>query len=157
MSRERYEQHRQGIFRKVDYLDLGRPFPYPDSHFKYVFSCHVFEHIPRPILISALGEILRVMKSGGTMRVVVPDLSWFVARYTTDSADEFVRGVFEIEHGMDKNRHHWMYSFVSLKDLLEDAGFVKVSQQTYRVGNCPDIDQLDNRPDHSLFVECEKP
>ncbi len=91
------------------------------------------------------------------MRVVIPDLTWFVARYTPESADEFVKGVFEIEHGMEKNRHHWMYSFVSMKSVLEAAGFVNVSEKSYRIGNCPDIDQLDNRPDHSIFMEAEKP
>lgn len=157
MNRERFDQHREGIFRKVNYLHLGKSFPYPKSHFKYVFSCHVFEHIPRPVLAAALREILRVMKSGGTMRIVIPDLTWFVARYSPDTADEFVKGVFEIEHGMEKNRHHWMYSFVSMKSVLEAAGFVNVSEKSYRIGSCPDIDQLDNRPDHSIFMEAEKP
>lgn len=156
MDRLRYEQHRDGVFRRVEYLSLNKKFPYPDNHFEFVFSCHVFEHIPRPVLEMALLEIRRVMKSGGVMRIVVPDLSWFVKNYTSETADDFVRGVFEIEHGLEKNRHQWMYSHDTLRVLLESAGFVNVEAQSFRNGKCPNLSELDNRKDHSIFMECEK-
>jgi len=156
MSGDRLGQHHRGIFKKVHYLDLSRRFPYPDGHFDFVFSCHVFEHIPRPMLNRTLGKILRVMKPGGVMRVVVPDLSWFVAHYDPERADDFVKGVFEMENGLEKNRHHWMYSAHSLRATLGTAGFVNVKTCEYRQGKCPNLDRLDNRPDHSIFMEGEK-
>lgn len=156
MDSHRLLQHQRGIFRKVHYLDLSRRFPYPDAQFDFVFSCHVFEHIPRPILKQTLSEIRRVMKPGGVMRVVVPDLSWFVERYSPAKADDFVKGVFEMENGLEKNRHHWMYSENSLGSLLEGQGFVDLRTCKYREGRCPDLELLDNRPDHSIFMEAEK-
>jgi len=157
MDARRFAQHREGIFKKVQYLNLSKTFPYPNDQFEFVFSSHVFEHIRRPVPAETLKEILRVMKSGGTMRVAVPDLSFFVSKYSEEEADEFVRSVFEMENGMDKNRHQWMYSQVTLAAFLKKAGFVNVRKCEYRQGRCPDLERLDNRPDHSLFMEADKP
>lgn len=156
MDDARFVQHRSGVFRKIHFLNLAKPFPYPAGHFDFVFSSHVFEHIPRPVLKNTLGEILRVLKVGGTMRVVVPDLSWFVGHYSPERADEFVKGVFEMDNGLEKNRHQWMYSSNTLIALLESIGFQDVHKCVFRQGDCPDLDKLDNRPDHSLFVEGSK-
>jgi len=40
--------------------------------------------------------------------------------------------------------------------LLEKAGFAQIERMTFREGNVPDIDILDNRPDETLFVEARK-
>ncbi len=156
MDEHRLRQHEAGIFRKVNYLDLSKKFPFPSGSFQYVFSSHVFEHIPRRIMPALLAEILRVLKPGGVMRVSVPDLSYFVRNYQPADADEFVRGVFEIEQAGDKNRHQWMYSNVTMIKLLEDAGFSSVRECDFREGACPDLEKLDNRPSHSIFVEGTK-
>jgi hypothetical protein len=62
-----------------------------------------------------------------------------------------------MENGMEKNRHQWMYSRVTLAAFLKEAGFVNVRECQYREGRCPDLNLLDNRPDHSLFMEADKP
>ena len=51
--------------------------------------------------------------------------------------------------------HHFMYNSLSLARLMRECGFSEVSQQSYRVGKCPDIERLDNRPE-SLFMEAVK-
>lgn len=157
MTETRLNQHRAGVFRKVHYLNLMKPFPYPDGAFDFVFSSHVFEHIPRERMPGLLGEILRVLAPGGVMRVAVPDLSFFVNRYKPELADDFVNAVFEISQTGDKNRHHWMYSSHTLTSLLSEAGFTNVTPCAFRQGKCTDLDKLDNRPEHSLFVESSKP
>jgi len=156
MDDRRLRQHRDGVFKKVRYLNLGKPLPCPENSFRFVFSSHVFEHIPRRNLPGLLREILRVLRPGGILRVSVPDLSVLVARYVPERADDFVHAVFEIEQGHEKNRHQWMYCEPTLRKVLETAGFVDVRHCAYRKGECPDLDLLDNRPDHSLFLEASK-
>src|SRR5204862_460110 len=115
-----YRQHRAGIFRKLRYLDVSKPFPFPSNSFDFVYSSHMFEHIPKGQLSSTLREIYRVLKSGGLVRTVVPDLDYFIGQYNPQNPDEFVAGVFEIEHSATKNRHHWMYNRHSLPILLRE-------------------------------------
>ena len=157
MDQTRIDQHRDKVFNKVHYLNLAKPFPYSDGSFECVFSAHVFEHIPRKQMAGLLREILRVLSPGGVMRVSVPDLDFFIRHYQPECADDFVNAVFEISQANDKNRHHWMYSAYTLIKLLKDAGFANVRQWGFREGTCSDIDQLDNRPEHSIFVEGSKP
>lgn len=152
----RLTQHRAGIFRKVHYLDLSKPMPYPENSFCAVFSSHVFEHLPRKVFARLLQELFRVLRPGGVMRVSVPDLDYFVQAYTSESADEFVKAVFEIDHSGDKNRHQWMYTECTLRKALEAAGFKNVKRCRYQEGECPDLNELDNRPEHSLFMEAVK-
>jgi len=73
MSRQRFEQHQAGIFKKVSYLNLGKPLPFPDESFDFVFSSHVFEHISRTRMPALLGEISRILAPGG----------WFAFRFQT--------------------------------------------------------------------------
>jgi predicted SAM-dependent methyltransferase len=153
MDKRRLKQHQDGVFKKVHYLNLLKRFPFCNESVEAVFSSHVFEHIQHNKMPCVLSEILRVLKPGGVMRVGVPDLGFFIRNYKPDSADEFVKAVFEIENGFEKNRHQWMYSEATLVKLLASAGFGNVEVKSYRQGKCPDLEILDNRPEHTLFVE----
>jgi ABC-type transport system substrate-binding protein len=50
-----------------------------------------------------------------------------------------------------------MYDFDLLKQLLESAGFTDVSRCGFKTGKVPDIAELDNQPDVSVYVEAVKP
>jgi predicted SAM-dependent methyltransferase len=54
--------------------DLRKGIPYPDGHFDVVYHSHVLEHMTNFQGKLFMTETLRVLKSGGTVRVVVPDL-----------------------------------------------------------------------------------
>lgn len=157
MSEDRLQQHKLGIFRNVEYLNLFKPLPYAESTFRHVFSSHVFEHLPRAKLALLLRELHRVLRPGGTMRVSVPDLTIMVKNYSEQDGDAFVNAIFEIDHANAKNRHHWMYNECSMRVILSAAGFTNITRCRYRQGKCPDLELLDNRPEHSLFMEADKP
>jgi predicted SAM-dependent methyltransferase len=53
-----------------------------------VFCSHVFEHIPHTKLPLVLSEINRVLKSGGTLRLLTPDLKKIAKAYI-DNDEEF--------------------------------------------------------------------
>lgn len=51
--------------------DLGNvPYPFPDNEFDLVVSRHVIEHVPD--VMAFVGELYRVTKHGGTVRLVTP-------------------------------------------------------------------------------------
>jgi len=156
MSRERYEEHRRGTFSKVRYMNAARPFPYPTGTFDNVFTCHMLEHLYRSQAERCLQEIFRVLKPGGLLRVVVPDLDMLVRAYDQRDPSPLLEAIYVSYQPRDKNRHHWMYTAESLSALLTSVGFHDVERVAYQQGRCPDIDVLDSRPHESLFMEAIK-
>ncbi|MEM9703666.1 MAG: class I SAM-dependent methyltransferase, partial [Planctomycetota bacterium] len=54
--------------------DLRDPLPFEDGAYDFVYHSHVLEHF-RPADVPAfLSECRRVLRPGGVLRVVVPDL-----------------------------------------------------------------------------------
>jgi len=83
-------------------IDLLKKFPIADNSYLSCYSSHVLEHLPRSHASRFLGEIYRILRPGGEIRIVVPDLEGIVRRY-----------LFELESALEGNsdarsRHEWM-------------------------------------------------
>lgn len=63
------------------YLDAGKPFPFSDASFNFVFSEHLFEHLSYQQAINMLKESYRVLKPGGVFRIATPDLQFLIRLY----------------------------------------------------------------------------
>lgn len=61
--------------------DITRPLPFADASFDVVYHSHVLEHLPRALAPVFLGECRRVLREGGILRVVVPDLEQIARLY----------------------------------------------------------------------------
>jgi SAM-dependent methyltransferase len=155
LSQERFDQHRNGIFRKLTYLDVSKNFPYPPESFGAIFTCHMLEHLYPPVATHCIRECHRVLNAKGVLRIAVPDLDNLVSHYNPQTPDAFLQAVFEYGRGLEKNSHHWHYNFNSLKAALLDIGFTRVERRSFRVGDCPDVEKIDRRPE-SLFIEAYK-
>ena len=59
---------------------LGR-LPLEDATASVVYSSHFLEHVPRPMVPGLLRESQRVLKPGGRVRFVLPDLENMVRAY----------------------------------------------------------------------------
>jgi len=53
--------------------DLSKGIPLADSSVDVVYHSHVLEHLDRDVADLFMREVLRVLKQGGVLRVVVPD------------------------------------------------------------------------------------
>ena len=62
----------------------------PDESCDIVFCSHVFEHIPHTRLPFVLSEINRVLRPGGILRLLTPDLE-IIARAYVEKNDEFFK------------------------------------------------------------------
>jgi len=54
--------------------NLAKGIPFADSSVDVVYHSHVLEHLDRDVAVGFVREIARVLKPGGVLRVVVPDL-----------------------------------------------------------------------------------
>jgi SAM-dependent methyltransferase len=151
---ERYGAHRDGVFRSIRYLDVSRRFRFADDTFECVYASHMLEHLDRDVAERCLGEVHRVLRPGGTLRLAVPDLDGVIANYDPIDPDAFLDGLFEghSDRRSSASRHRWQYNAVSLRALLERVGFREIERCSYREGRCPDLEVIETRP-WSLFME----
>jgi predicted SAM-dependent methyltransferase len=141
---------------KFVHHDLGYSLPFGDATVDYVYSSHFLEHLPRKAALNLVAESHRVLRPGGVMRVVVPDLEYAVSLYPR-SREEMLRQYFFVEDDDSHYaRHKYMYDYASLAAVLGEAGFQGIQRLAYREGRTPNLDRLDNRPEDSLYVEAAK-
>jgi predicted SAM-dependent methyltransferase len=144
--------------------DLNRALPFADASVDVVYSSHALEHLSREQGKQLLYEVHRVLRSDGLLRLIVPDLEFGVRRYLqTLNGEEGTQASAHLLNWLGLcNRearapHLWMYDEPALRQLLTDAGFVRIRRCTYRQGEAPDLETLDNRPEDSLHLEAQKP
>src|SRR5262245_52010216 len=75
----------------VRHANVVRRIPVAAQTVEVLYSSHMVEHLDRQEVKRFLGEAMRVLRKGGRLRIVVPDLRWMVERYTEDGdADAFI-------------------------------------------------------------------
>lgn len=137
--------------------DLAHGVPLADSTADFVYSSHFMEHLLRKDAENFLRESYRVLKSGGTLRIVVPDLEYAVSLYSAGEKEEMLKQYFFVEDdGSYYARHKYMYDFPMLKEALEKVGFQAVRRCVFQDGVTPSLDVLDNRAEDSLFLEANR-
>jgi SAM-dependent methyltransferase len=62
--------------------DLARGIPFPADTFDVVYHSHFLEHLPRRAAKTFLADCRRVLRPGGILRIVVPDLEAIVRMYS---------------------------------------------------------------------------
>jgi predicted SAM-dependent methyltransferase len=149
----------------IQTYDLKQALPYKDSLVDYVYTSHFLEHLELKDSQRLMSEVFRILKPGGIVRVVIPDLALGARQYVAaieanpddaNAAHEFVDWLQLNRPGL-RDPHLWMYDAASLSAMLNQVGFSDVVVCEYRKGRVPDCDVLDNRPEDSLHLEAEKP
>jgi len=96
--------------------DLRKGLPYADNSYDAVYTSHVLEHLSPADARSSLREQFRVLKRGGIIRVVVPDLEGVVREYLRQ-LESIIAGTAGAEANYD-----WM-----ILELLDQTTRTKVS------------------------------
>lgn len=159
--------------------DLCDGIPAPDNSLEVIYQSHFLEHVTFKKGLFLLQECFRVLKPGGRMRLLVPDLQFWIDAYTKKHYHIFesymkleelrpmasviqtpglIFNSFLHDHG-----HKAVYDFESLLFLLTNFGFKEIHRTCYNDGNIGlhDYDILVNyeklRMQESLCIECVKP
>ena len=145
--------------------------PLEDGSVDVLYSSHMLEHLDRSEADRFISECLRVIRSGGWLRLVVPDLSFYVEAYNRrKDADELLEGLFLSRRRVLGVRrladvlvgfrgHRWMYDELSLAELVRHGGFESVEVLDPGETRIPDILGLDlsERAEDSIFLEARRP
>lgn len=146
------ESHRRRVHEFVELkkkfhivrADCKKPLPFKENSIDHIFCSHFLEHLYRDDAIGVLKGFHKILKPGGTMHVVVPDIAVYVDHYLkTGNADEFIEGttlswpkrpsfLFRLfsSIGSFGLTHLWMYDRASLTKILEEAGFTVVPKES---------------------------
>lgn len=147
--------------------DVRKPLPFPDGSAAAVYASHVLEHLYFEEGSQLVQESLRVLASGGVLRVVVPDLHAIAREYLGDrpfgplSAEmEALRPADRLNQRLlmrwptpsspsilyriydswqDFHSHKWMYDSDSLMALFRRVGFVEVKPMECHVSRIENI------------------
>lgn len=147
--------------------DLTKRLPFTDNSLNGVYIEHCLEHVSRSSCLAALREFNRILKPGGTIRVVVPDAELYIDLYIQyrngekpifpyveepPSADwtpiDSVNRIFR-DHG-----HQYAYDSITLGLLMRQAGFSDIQKVSYGVGRSDKL-LIDSpsRAIESLYME----
>ena len=150
--------------------DLRRRFPWRDGSVDYIYSSHSLEHLTREGGVHFMREAFRVLRDGGIVRVVVPDLAlevnkyvageqdardFFVSLHTVDASDRPVtKRIYSLLSGQG---HRCMYDEASLTALMRESGFACAARAPFD-SDIPSIAEVERAPqtDKALIVEGRK-
>jgi predicted SAM-dependent methyltransferase len=163
------------------YLNLTARFPFCDDTFNAIYSEHTLEHIPTDQVPQLLAECRRVLRPGGLLRLTIPDLDIYAAKYVAGDRAFFEPVIRKYAQNIKRNRkkywlvrspggvfmsravhrfyhHQWMYDFETLKSCLEELSFSKVVKQSCGKSLKPEVGAMDreDRSFETLYVEAVK-
>lgn len=156
--------------------DLVGGIPAADASLDVVYHSHMLEHLSAAEGLAFTRECFRVLRPGGLLRVLVPDLELWARNYVYGNQfffDEYRRGGLADDHetyptngavfmGMLHNHGHKMgYDFDTLKALLERCGLHRIRRTLVQQSDLPDIEVVEPyqalKVMETLAVECYKP
>lgn len=142
-----------------------------------IYCSHVLEHLSLTDFHKALEHTYRMLRPGGTFRLVVPDLEYYARQYIArlDAGDPTAslqfgrdtllgqevrpRGVKGLLSTFWGNSHHrWMWDFASISQALTAAGFTAIRRCQFNDSPDPMFRQVEaaDRFENCLAVECRK-
>jgi predicted SAM-dependent methyltransferase len=150
--------------RDVRRADVRKRIPFPDSSVACIYSSHTFEHFTYEESRAVARECFRVLKPGGILRIVVPDLGIIVRDYLAATADPMASHKFvsrlllttSVRDIVHAGAHHkQMFDARSLVHMLQGVGFVTVEVSVFGNSRIADIAEieLESRRSESLYVE----
>jgi predicted SAM-dependent methyltransferase len=117
----------------------------------------VLEHIFPSDVPNLMTSIYRVLRPGGVVRFVVPDLDLYVRGYSRENPNAMLAGILENPGRSSKNRHQMDVHRTYFGGLLKEYGFTDVTPCAYKTGKCEELELIDHRPENSIYVEGIKP
>ena len=152
--------------------DCRRSLPFRDSSVAGIRVEHFVEHLEcKEELPAFLSDCMRVLQSGGTLRIIVPDAERFLRAYCRGDLvgfhelavpepfpDDLPTRMDVVNHIFHQwHEHRWAYDFETLTDRLTRAGFARIERMSYQCSVDPMLAQdREQHSPYSLYVDAVK-
>jgi predicted SAM-dependent methyltransferase len=149
--------------------DVTRGLPFLDEYGGGIFSEHMLEHIAFSNALALLAECRRILRAGGTLRVVVPDGGLYLSEYAKHIAGSsaqmpyaegdassfpFVTPIISVNRVFRDHGHQFIWDYETLRLALLHAGFTNVKKRAFGEGVDPKLlRDTPSRRVESLYVE----
>jgi predicted SAM-dependent methyltransferase len=150
----------------VHHRNVLKGLPFAEGRVDFIYSSHTFEHFTYEQSLALTKECLRVLKPGGILRIVVPDLARLVDDYLADPAPMASHRLIQrllLGHTwrdlLHPGAHHsQMFDARSLIAMMREAGFKNPVRSCFGESLIPSVlsVELESRKSESLYVEAEK-
>ena len=153
--------------------DVTKGLPFEDNSIDYIYSSHFIEHLSFGDAIEFFKECKRVLKRGGILRIICPDLEKWINNYIQNDKQFFDKYKQQIDIDTPSNYvynlldkvntkgqimcsnfynwdHKWMWDFESMESVLKDVGFDKIRKSSSLVSNIPQVESVE-APSIELF------
>jgi predicted SAM-dependent methyltransferase len=152
------------------WLDITIGLPFPANSIDAIVASHVLEHLKERQVRKVLEESYRVLKPGGGVRFITPNLGKAIEAYVQGDMAFFsdwpdprnsMGGKFN-NYLLCRDQHRLMFDFGFLKEFLLAAGFEpcrEVSPRESRIFGAADLEEIQkgtSEDQRSLFVEAFK-
>lgn len=149
--------------------DCRKPLKFQDASVDHILCSHFLEHVYPDQARKIVRDFHRVLKKGGTLHVIVPDLAVEIDKYidnrghpeaantlikntilSHEKSPSFVFRLLEFVGGFGL-QHRWMYDQASATQLLLNAGFCLAEDTTsptehYRDDDASSVHVLVRKP-----------
>jgi predicted SAM-dependent methyltransferase len=120
-----------------DFVQDTRLLNFPDNHWDMVASSHHLEHIGRWDQEKVWKEMFRILKPGGRMEHIVPNLEWAAWKITDGQTDQHAYDVLygaQEVHGYQRelNTHFFGYTVEVAQELAKMCGLTDVVVETFK-------------------------
>jgi SAM-dependent methyltransferase len=146
--------------------DIMKGLPLDEGSIDYAVSIHALPEIHFNDQLTVLAELRRVLKTGGVLRLALPDLMKGVRAFERGDRDYFLvpdedavrMGAKFITQLIWYGYSRTLFVPEFIEELLLKAGFSHVSHCQFKqtASSFEEIVALDNREAESLFVEASK-
>lgn len=151
--------------------DCGTRLPFADAVADFLHSEDFIDQLPLARAEIFVDECHRILKPGGFMRLLTPDLEQLARMYL--GADPRLLPLWEtgvglplrlrtpgevLNEGIRRCGHEFVFDEISLRALLEPRGFL-VSRVEYNQSAAPELRGLDQRSPAdslSMYFDCER-
>lgn len=143
--------------------DLRKGIPFPDESIDAIFHEHVLEHVTPVAILPLLRECRRVLRTGGTLRVGVPDAERYIRDYVQPSGfiDNCRPGrptpLLALAELAYCHGHLSLWDGATLCLALKEAGFENVSVRAFGDSSIDPVPDGPNRRIESVYAEGIKP
>jgi len=150
--------------------DLTKPLPWADNSVDIIYSSHCLEHLKREDGLNLLKECSRILKSGGIIRIVVPDFRYIVDNYLEGKINslDFIEVLHVLHYDGSSliNKfysfffsypHKAMYDHDTLIKIFEGIKLTPIEKK-YNDSQIPDIHNVEikDRCDNAVILEAIK-
>lgn len=171
-------------YPKVDIVDIRKKFPYANNSIDYIYCSQVIEHLQKYDLNKFIEECLRILKPGGLIRILTPDLEKIIKLYSLSDLNTFKendflesnnpcdhlnamfyprshiflnkRSVFTKFFDFLPEQHKYIYDFKTIFEMFKSVGYENIKSVDTKDSIFPGAKILDKAQDVSILLEAKK-